>query len=137
MKKADLKKVIKPLVKECIQEVLLEEGLLSNIVNEVAVGLQGNVVINETKEKAPEKLFNENVRKQKQQTDKLRAQKKKMLDAIGREAFNGVDLFEGTTPAPAQQEISAGAVDLGNPTDSGVDISSLVGGASKIWDAMK
>ena len=31
MKKADLKKVIKPLVKECIQEVLLEEGLLSNI----------------------------------------------------------------------------------------------------------
>ena len=39
MKKAELKKVIKPLVKECIHEVLLEEGLLSNVVSEVAKGL--------------------------------------------------------------------------------------------------
>ena len=39
MKKSDLKKVIKPLVKECIHEVLLEEGLLSNIVSEVAIGM--------------------------------------------------------------------------------------------------
>ena len=44
MKKADLKKAIKPLVKECIHEVLLEEGLLSNIVSEVAIGMQGNVI---------------------------------------------------------------------------------------------
>ena len=36
MKKADLKQLIKPLVKECIHEVLLEEGLLSNVVAEVA-----------------------------------------------------------------------------------------------------
>ena len=45
MKKADLKQLIKPLVKECIQEVLLEEGLLSNIVAEVAKGMQGNLVV--------------------------------------------------------------------------------------------
>ena len=44
MKKADLKKVIKPLVKECIHEVLLEEGLLSNIVSEVAIGMQSNII---------------------------------------------------------------------------------------------
>ena len=36
MKKSDLKELIKPLVKECIHEVLLEEGLLSNVVAEVA-----------------------------------------------------------------------------------------------------
>ena len=40
MKKSDLKQLIKPLVKECIHEVLLEEGLLSNVVSEVAKGLQ-------------------------------------------------------------------------------------------------
>ena len=43
MKKNDLKKLIKPLVKECIHEVLLEEGLLSNVVAEVAKGMQGNL----------------------------------------------------------------------------------------------
>ena len=59
------------------------------------------------------------------------------MEAISKDAYNGVDLFEGTTPAPAQQSTSAGSVDLGSPGDAGVDISSLMGGASKIWDAMK
>ena len=44
MKKAELKKLIKPIVKECIHEVLLEEGLLSNVVAEVAKGMQKNVI---------------------------------------------------------------------------------------------
>ena len=39
MKKTELKEIIKPLVKECIQEVLIEEGLLSNVVSEVVKGL--------------------------------------------------------------------------------------------------
>ena len=45
MKKSDLKKIIKPLVKECIHEVLLEEGLLSNVVSEVAKGMQANLIV--------------------------------------------------------------------------------------------
>ena len=36
MKKNELKALIKPVVKECIHEVLLESGLLTNIVSEVA-----------------------------------------------------------------------------------------------------
>ena len=136
MKKADLKKAIKPLVKECIHEVLLEEGLLSNIVSEVASGLQGNTIV-ENKENNPEQLFNQSAQRKEEHLKRLSEQKKKMLDMIGKEAFNGVDLFEGTTPAPAQQQVAAGSVDLGSPSDSGVDISSLMGGASKIWKAMK
>ena len=58
MKKSDLKQLIKPLVKECIHEVLLEEGLLSNIVSEVAKGMQQNVIV-ETRQKKPDTLFNE------------------------------------------------------------------------------
>ena len=52
MKKADLKKLIKPLVKECIHEVLIEEGVLSNVVSEVARGMQtqGNVVVENKKQ---------------------------------------------------------------------------------------
>tara|TARA_B100000282_G_C31299388_1_gene294866 strand:- start:52 stop:462 length:411 start_codon:yes stop_codon:yes gene_type:complete len=136
MKRADLKKVIKPLVKECIHEVLIEEGLLSNVVSEVAQGLQGNVIAEVATQPTPQPAIQKNFDKQK--INKLKDQKRRMLEAIGKDAYNGVDLFEGTTPAPAQQqEAPAGSVDLGNPGDSGVDISSLMGGASKIWQAMK
>ena len=65
MKKSDLKKAIKPLVKECIQEVLIEEGLLSNIVAEVATGLQGNVnVVTEKKQNTTQQLFKQDNRRQ-------------------------------------------------------------------------
>ena len=136
MKKTDLKKAIKPLVKECMHEILLEEGLLSNIVSEVATGLQTNLVV-EQKQNTTEQLFKQNTVAQESQMEKLKEQKRRMLNAIGTEAYNGVDLFEGTTPAPTQQKTAAGSVDLGDPGDSGVDISSLMGGASKIWKAMK
>lgn len=36
-------------MKECIHEVLLEEGLLSNVVSEVAKGMQGNLVVESKK----------------------------------------------------------------------------------------
>lgn len=137
MKKADLKKAIKPLVKECIQEVLIEEGLLSNIVSEVAIGLQTNNIV-EHKNKEPNSPHTQQRLRAENNANKLNQQKRKMLDAIGKDAYNGVDLFEGTTPAPAQQQAPApGSVDLGNPNDAGVDISSIMGGASKIWGAMK
>ncbi len=136
MKKADLKKAIKPLVKECIHEVLLEEGLLSNIVSEVAHGMQNNLVV-ETKRAPVEENLDRDIQRKNKQSVKLREHKKRMLDAIGKDAYNGVDLFEGTSPAPAQTQHKPGSVDLGDAGDSGVDISSLVGGASQIWNAMK
>tara|TARA_Y100001937_G_scaffold23397_1_gene33378 strand:- start:302 stop:718 length:417 start_codon:yes stop_codon:yes gene_type:complete len=138
MNKSDLKKLIKPIVKECINEVLLEEGMLSNIVSEVAVGLQGNT-ITETRT-APQPQRDADVkRKNKEATKKIQQHRKKMMEAIGTDAYNGVDLFEGTTPMSSQEssQARAGSVDLGSPGDSGVDISSLVGGASQIWKAMK
>ncbi len=129
MKKSDLKELIKPLVKECIHEVLLEEGLLSNVVSEVAKGLQTAPVIREQAETPPP-------RQAPPQRD-YNKNRKKLMDAIGNDAYNGVNLFEGTTPAPAQQDTSSGAVDMGDPSDAGVDISSILGGASRMWEAMK
>lgn len=131
MKKSDLKQLIKPLVKECIHEVLLEEGLLSNVVSEVAKGLQPQSLVVES-QNAPTQP-----KTQKQRSPDAAAQRKKLLDAIGKDSFNGVDLFEGSTPVPAQRETQAGSVDLGDPGDSGVDISNLVGNASKMWEMMK
>tara|TARA_R110000824_G_scaffold175687_2_gene354404 strand:+ start:292 stop:714 length:423 start_codon:yes stop_codon:yes gene_type:complete len=140
MKKSDLKQLIKPLVKECIHEVLIEEGLLSNVVAEVAKGMQGNLVV-EARQKTSEKLFNEDrlvKTKAVESKQKLREHRKKLMNSIGTDAFNGVDIFENTTPTAAPRpEPKSGVVDLGDPGDGGVDISSLVGGASQIWKAMK
>ena len=138
MKKNDLKKLIKPLVKECIHEVLLEEGLLSSVVSEVARGLQGNLVV-ETQQKPQPNLFNEELqvkRKTEDTRNKLREHRRKLMDSIGTDAYNGVDLFEGTE-ALAVNQTKGGSVDLGNPADAGVDISSLVGSSAQIWKAMK
>ena len=144
MKKSDLKRVIKPLIKECIHEVLIEEGLLSNVVAEVAKGMQGNIVTETKTQKKDDRLFDEDhqmrQRKQRQEDGRaqMRAHRKKLLEAVSQDAYNGVDLFEGTTPISNYESSpqSQGSVDLGSPSDSGVDISSLLGGAAEVWKGM-
>ena len=76
MKKSDLKQLIKPLVKECIHEVLLEEGLLSNVVSEVAKGLQGNLVVETKQKQKPDKrLFYEDLQmKRKSNESRVKVQ---------------------------------------------------------------
>ena len=138
MIKSDLKKLIKPVVKECIHEVLLEEGLLSNVVSEVAKGMQGSMVL----ESAPKTVVNTNMPSQhkiQESRAKLKQHREKLMNSINSDAYNGVNLFEGTEPMTAHESAQpkAGSVDLGSPADAGVDISSLMGGASKIWNAMK
>ena len=136
MNKSQLKKLIKPLVKECIHEVLIEEGVLSNVVSEVAKGMQTNVVAETKSKKQDDRLFNEDLQMKRSQDEgrlKLQEHRKKLLEEVGTDAYNGVDLFEGTTPMAAQSESKAGSVDLGDPTSSGVDISSLMGGVSQVW----
>ena len=143
MKKNELKALIKPVVKECIHEVLLESGLLTNIVSEVAQGMNQNVIV-ETKQKQSDALFNEDlqIKKQVQKTNnQLKQHRKKLMDSIGADAYNGINLFEGTEPLSNSDATSSGpqpgSVDLGDPSDSGVDISSLIGGASQVWKAIK
>jgi len=138
MKKSDLKQLIKPVVKECIHEVLLEEGLLSNVVSEVAKGLQGNLIV-ETKQKPDKRLFNEDLqmkRKSNESRVKLQEHRKKLMNSISKDAYNGIDLIEGIEPM-SNSAAPQGAVDLGASGDAGVDISSILGHSSQIWDAMK
>ena len=133
MKKADLKRLIKPVVKECIHEVLLEEGLLSNVVAEVAKGMQGNLVV----ESAPVRSNSKTsmARQSSESRAKLQEHRRQLMDSIGKDAYNGVNLFEGIEPTP--QEPKKGQTDLGHPGDAGVDISSILGQSSQIWKAMK
>jgi hypothetical protein len=141
MKKTQLKQLIKPLVKECIHEVLIEEGLLTEVVAQVAAGLPTQQLV----ESAPaprqtEDMFaKQRARKSTQTKARLQEHRKKMMDAIGSDAFNGVDLFEGTEPlkqAGSVNEAHRPSVLGDDPTDAGVDISSIMGGSAKIWKQM-
>lgn len=132
MKKSDLKNVIKPLVKECINEILIEEGLLSNVVSEVVKGISVQPIVEHRAPPLPQPMPRRN-------NAKATEQRQKLMAAINKDAYNGIDLFEGTQPMSSYeaQDASPGGTDLGNPNDAGVDISSLVGGTSKIWEKMK
>ena len=128
MNKNELKQVLKPLIKECIREVIFEEGALSSVVSEVVKGMGQPIV--ETKQKFPTK------QKPQYETDeqakaRLQERRKKMMEAVGGDAYNGVNLFEGTTPAPPQREQGQGALSGVDPRDPGVDISNFA--SSGMW----
>ena len=127
MNKTELKKILKPLIKQCIKEVIFEDGTLSNIISEVARGLGSTPVITEAQ---PPKSNTMNLESENEAKTRLE-RKKRMLDAIGRDAYNGVDLFEGTKPATPQQEQGKGALSGIAPRDPGVDISKFA--SSGMW----
>ena len=143
MNKTQLKKLIKPVVKECIQEVLIEEGLLTEVVAQVASDMSRQSIVENRPKKRNDNLFNEDLqmkRKSREANKKLQEHRKKLLDSIGGDAYNGVDLFEGTEPlrntgssATAHSQSVLGD----DPNDAGVDISSIMGNAGKIWQAIK
>lgn len=130
MNKKELAKILKPLIKECIKEIIFEEGTLSTIVSEVMKGTGANM-ISESKQvhSAPARLETSQ-EASRRRSEMLKQQKKQMLDAIGRDAYNGVDLFEGTTPISSRKENSMSpqgskALDGVAPNDPGVDISGF------------
>ncbi len=141
MKKTQLKQLIKPLVKECIHEVLLEEGLLTEVVSQVIAGMPRQKLVESTPTppRSEKTYIKERRQKATQTKNKLNEHRKKMMDAIGSDAYNGVDLFEGTEPlrqAGNPGESHRASVLGDDPTDSGVDISSIMQGSSQIWKAM-
>jgi hypothetical protein len=117
MKKAELKNIIK----ECVREVIFEEGMLAGVVSEVVQGL-GKPMIQETARPASPSP------KSKQ----IAETKRKVLDAMGTNSyedlkgrFKNPELFEGTQPI--QEGNGKGALSGIAPNDPGVDISNIPG----------
>lgn len=125
MNKEALKKTLKPLIKECIKEVIFEDGTLSNIIAEVVKGTSSQQIV-ETRQPTYQAPQVDQEAKQR----KLQEQRRKMLDAIGRDAFNGVDIFEGTQPLNERRGSSAAPhgsrpLDGIAPNDPGVNLAAL------------
>ena len=138
MKKSELKSIIK----ECVKEILFDEGVLSNLVAEVAMGItKAQTLMAETKQApAPQLRTQNDVEEQNEAKRKrLLETKRKMLDAMGNTKMSNV--FEGTEPlksagsttAPAAQGPMAGR----DANDAGIDISGLFSVAGQKWKALK
>lgn len=133
MKKSDLKRLIKPIVEECVKEIILEkQGLLSNIVSEVAQGLSGAPQPIVEQKKAPQVDNKATAEEAERRRKKALETKRKMLDAIGQSSYNGIDLFEGTTPMssagdPSGETQAQSPLSGVDPSDPGIDISGLMG----------
>lgn len=139
MKRSELKS----LIKECVKEVLFEEGVLSNLVAEVAFGItkaQGLMV--ETKQPtAQAKKFQQENRQEidEERRKRLLETKRKMLDAMGDSKMANV--FEGTEPLKQGGQPGKtsphGPMAGRDPNDAGIDISGLFSLAGQKWNALK
>lgn len=131
MKKSDLKQIIKPIVEECVQEsvrqLMLESGLLSSIISEVVGGLKGSVLVEELQEQPQQQKKTTNVNNVEMK-NKLDETKRKLVEAVGRTGYSGVDLFENISSTIPDETKSTPANPLGSiaPNDPGVNISNLI-----------
>ena len=138
MKRKDLKE----LIKECVREVVFEEGVLSELIAEVAFGItQAQTLLSETSKAASTPSPEIDDRKlEKERQKKLNETKMKMLDAIGNDSMKGI--FENTTPlntVGVPNQVSAPGSPLAgrSPTDSGVNIDGLLGTFGQAWIKLK
>mgnify|MGYP003628900037 CR=1 FL=1 len=133
MNKRELKKILKPLIKECIKEVLFEDGTLSTIISEVTKSTANRPVVQE--HKRPERQFETAQQAKQRRKSLLQENREKMQAAIGKNAYNGVDLFEGTTPmknaSVGNPNQPPGIMEGVDPQDPGVDISAF--GTNRLW----
>tara|TARA_B100001094_G_scaffold158250_1_gene153193 strand:+ start:1511 stop:1921 length:411 start_codon:yes stop_codon:yes gene_type:complete len=123
MKKSELKKIIK----ECVKEVIFEDGTLSGIISEVVQGLGTANLVQEQRRPAV------STKAEAQAQAKLNETRKQMRDAIGANSYEDVkqrfanpEMFEGTKPL-AESKGQGGALSGIDPGDAGVDISNIPG----------
>ena len=130
MKKAELKRALKPLVKECIKEVLFEDGVLSGIIAEVVTGLgAGQVVMEQQNHQVDQETM------LREKAEKMEAKRQRRIKKLNESAglTKKLNVFEGVQPI--QESAPSGPSPLANtpPGDSGVDISGIMSVARHNW----
>ena len=128
------RKELKSVIKECIKELLFEDGTLSTIVAEGAKGMPSRPIV-EAKQESQKQENQKQDRPNKRMMDnafkkKASETKEKLLEAIGRDAYKGINVFEGTMPFSERQNrdgSASGPLDTVAPSDPGIDITKIPG----------
>ena len=118
MKKSELKNIIK----ECVKEVIFEEGVLSGIITEVVGGLGVTPTLTEANVQSSSN--NSSPSRQKIREALMGSTIENNYEAA-KQKFQDPTLFEGTSPIPASDRHNpmSGIA----PHDRGVDISNIPG----------
>ena len=120
MDKSELKEILKPLIKQCIKEVIFEDGVLSGLITEVAQGLNSIQPVVSVTKKTPQKTNGQAVSRARQQLNEAKQQMQKATGLSG--------IFEGTAPMPSHggKNSQHGPLRDIDPRDSGVNIDGLI-----------
>ena len=141
MQKAELKAVLKPLIKECIKEVMFEDGVLSGIISEVAQGL--SVAAPLVEQKTPQKKATPTQSRKAPANDARRNARQQarneLIESINKDAYGGVNIFEGTEPMASGGNPQSSTPQPGSPlsgtdpSDPGVNIDGIMNIAGDAW----
>ena len=126
MKTSEFKKILRPLIKQTVKEVLLEEGILSNVVSEVARGLVSHNLISENSPQV-KKENSEDLQKKAARLEEERQERIKKLNESAK--LSGV--FTGTKPIA--ESSGQGPLAGTSPSDAGVDITAIQKIANGKW----
>ena len=126
MKKNEFKKILKPLIKEAIKEVLFEPGVLSRVIIEVTRSTQASPIV---EVKQDTSALEE---RERQHEENRQRRIKKLNESVGLET----GVFDGVPDIPDTP--SNGALSGVNPSHAGVDISAIakIAGGSRKWKAL-
>jgi hypothetical protein len=130
MKADEFKKILKPLIKQTIREVLLEEGVLSKVVSEVARGLSPNTQQESLARNTQTRK--EDLEREAEDLERARQERiKRLNESTG---MVGTNIFEGVHEVP--ESSGNGPLSGVRSADSGVDISAIQKLSNGKWKAL-
>ena len=128
MKADEFKKILKPLIRQTIKEVILDEGVLSGVISEVVKGMQIPLVEARNPQATVEQPQREAGIKRKE--EEYEKQRQERIRRLNESANVGSDVFENTSPL---QEEAQGPLANQQSGDAGVDISGILSIVDDKW----
>ena len=121
-----IRTILKPLIKECIKEVLFEEeGILSNVISEVVKGVQTPILESKKSTTTVEDL--QDIEENRKKAEEERQRRIKRLNESA-----GVNVFENMTTEVADSPQGSPLSGVA-PGDCGVDIDAIAKIANGKW----
>jgi len=134
MDKAQIRKMLKPLIKECIREMLFEEkGVLSHVIAETLQGAERGLLTEKLVRPQERPKTKREQKSREFETDdearrRLEEHQERLNQIVGGNVFSGV--------APLREDKEAMAEASGDSIDVGA-LTELVGGRGRWANAMK
>lgn len=124
------KEMLKNYIKECVREVILEEGYIAKIVSETITGVHNSGLLAEQRETPIRDEHNLKERKKINKGKTINPVRSIMLEEMSKNAYGGVNVFEDITPINEEKKASPRGISYSQQTgmeydDPGIDLNLL------------